>query len=314
MNKLLLFDTMLISLTFAAGFAPLLIPFFKRLKLGQYIRQEGPSAHLSKAGTPTFGAAIFLIAVLLTTLVFANFSPAVFSLLIALLGYGTIGWLDDYIKVIKKDNKGLSAKRKMFGLFVVTSVLFILFFKDYSSLFYFDLFKLSGLLWAALFFFIALAMTNAVNLTDGLDGLCGSVSLIVVLFLAALSVKRGAYDLALINMSMAGGLVGYLIYNWHPAKVFMGDMGSLALGGYIFVNAVLLGIEWWIPLFGGVYLLETLSVIIQVGYFKATGGKRFFKMSPLHHHFELIGWSEVRVVATASALTLLLCAATYLIV
>ncbi len=299
------------SLALAAGFAPLWIPFFKRLKLGQYIRQEGPQAHLEKAGTPTFGGAIFLSATLLTPLVLQNVTAQTIIPLLAMFGYAAIGFVDDYKKVIMKDNQGLSAKGKMLGLFIVTALLYYFFFTGHTSTFYFNLFTLQGAAWAVLFFIIAMAASNAVNLTDGIDGLCGSVSLVVALFFAALSVKRGAVDLALFNMIVAGGLIGYIIYNWHPAKIFMGDMGSLALGGFVLANSVLLGIEWYLPLFGLVYVLETLSVIIQVGYFKATGGKRFFKMTPLHHHFELSGWSEIKIVAVATGFTALLCIVSY---
>ncbi len=313
MNNIMLLNGLLIGLAIAAGFAPFWIPFFKHLKLGQFIRQEGPQAHLAKAGTPTFGGTIFLFAALLGSLALQGITPAVFSVLIAMFGYGTIGFIDDYLKVIMKHNQGLSAKGKMLGLLAVTAVLYFVFFSGHISIFYFQLFSLQGALWAIAFFVIALAVTNAVNLTDGIDGLCGSVSLIVALFFAALSFKRGIDELALFNMIVAGGLLGYVIYNWHPAKIFMGDMGSLALGGYVLANSVLLGIEWWLPLFGLVYVLETLSVIIQVTYFKATGGKRFFKMTPIHHHFELSGWSETNIVSRASMFTALLCVLSFIL-
>ncbi len=314
MDRLMLFNALLMGLIIAVASGPLFIPFFKRLKLGQYIREEGPKAHYAKAGTPTFGGALFIFAVVFVIIIFTNFDVTTISLLVAMLGYGLIGFIDDYKKVIMKHNQGLSAKAKMAGLFVVTVALYVLFFKDHDSVFYFNIFTIRGILWAVVFLFIAVAITNAVNLTDGIDGLCGSVSLVVACFFVALSLKHGLANLAMANTAMVGALVGYLIYNWHPAKVFMGDMGSLALGGYVLVNAVLLGIEWWIPLFGIVYLLETLSVIIQVLYFKSTGGKRFFKMTPIHHHFELNGWSEVKIVGVASLATALFCSLVYLII
>ncbi len=313
MNNLMLLNGFLIGLLLAVGFAPLWIPFFKRLKLGQYIREEGPQAHLSKAGTPTFGGAIFLSASLFAILIFQSLTAETAALMVAMLGYGAIGFIDDYLKVIMKHNQGLSAKGKMVGLLAVTTALYFVFFSGHISIFYFQLFSLQGALWAVLFFVIALAVTNAVNLTDGIDGLCGTVSLIVALFLAALAFKRGMADLAMINMIVAGALLGYTIYNWHPAKIFMGDMGSLALGGYLLVNSVMLGIEWWLPLFGMLYVLETLSVIIQVAYFKMTGGKRFFKMTPIHHHFELSGWSEKKIVSRAAVFTALLCILSYIL-
>ncbi len=314
MDRLMLINALLMGLIIAVVSGPLFIPFFKKLKFGQYIREEGPKAHYAKAGTPTFGGALFIFAVVFVLIIFNNFDVTTISLLVAMLGYGAIGFIDDYKKVIMKHNQGLSAKAKMAGLFVVTAALYVFFFSEHLSVFYFNTFKIQGILWAVVFLFIAVAITNAVNLTDGIDGLCGSVSLVVACFFVAVSLKHGAANLAMANAVMVGALVGYLIYNWHPAKVFMGDMGSLALGGYVLVNAVLLCIEWWIPLFGLVYLLETLSVIIQVLYFKSTGGKRFFKMTPIHHHFELSGWSEIKIVSVASAMTALVCVLTYLII
>ncbi len=314
MNNLMIVNALLISLAVATATGPLWIPFFRRLKFGQYIREEGPQAHLAKAGTPTFGGAIFIFSTLLTAAVLTDLTPSVIGILVAVAGFAAIGFLDDYTKVVMKHNQGLSAKAKIVGLFAVTAVLYLLFFRDHVSVFYFDAFRIRGIAWAIVFFFIAIATTNAVNLTDGIDGLCGTVSTIVALFFMAVSLKRGNYDLALCNALFAGSLVGYLIYNWHPAKIFMGDMGSLALGGYVLVNAVQLGIEWWIPLFGIVYVIETISVMIQVAYFKSTGGKRFFKMTPIHHHFELSGWSELKIVVAFGAVAALACLATYLIV
>ncbi len=314
MNNIMFLNALLMGLIISVANGPIFIPFFKKLKLGQFIREEGPKAHYSKAGTPTFGGALFIFASVFVLIVLSALNAKTVSLLVALLGYGTIGFLDDFKKVIMKHNQGLSAKAKIAGLLIVTAILYVFFFREQVSTFYFNVFTLQGVSWAVAFLFIAIATTNAVNLTDGIDGLCGSVSVIVALFFVAASLKRGAPDLALANFVMVGALIGYLIYNWNPAKVFMGDMGSLALGGYVLVNAVLLGIEWWIPLFGIVYLLETVSVIIQVVYFKSTGGKRFFKMTPIHHHFELSGWSEIKIVSVASALTVLVCVLTYIII
>ncbi len=314
MDNIVYINALLMGLLIAVASGPIFIPFFKKLKFGQYIREEGPKAHYAKAGTPTFGGTLFIFSVVFVLIIYNNYDVTTISLLVAMLGYGAIGFIDDYKKVIMKHNQGLSAKGKMLGLFVVTAVLYLFFFSEHGSVFYFNSFTLRGILWAVTFLFIAVAITNAVNLTDGIDGLCGSVSVVVAIFFTAVSLKHGAVNLAVANTAMAGALVGYLIYNWHPAKVFMGDMGSLALGGYVLVNAVLLGIEWWIPLFGIVYLLETLSVIIQVIYFKTTGGKRFFKMTPIHHHFELSGWSEIKIVSAATVLTALVCGLTYYII
>lgn len=306
---------LLTGLIISTGIAPILIPYFKRLKFGQFIREEGPRSHFKKAGTPTFGGFIFIISALLGAIVLKHLDMAVLTVLVGVLGYGLIGFADDYIIVVKRNNQGLAARYKMVGLVMVSAVLYGEFFRGHSSIFYGDLFRINNpAIWLMLFFFIAIATTNAVNLTDGIDGLSASVTAVVAAFFSILAIQSGQLALGLFNVLMCGALLGYLFYNWRPAKVFMGDTGSLALGGYVLCNAVLLYIEWYIPIFGVVYFLETLSVIIQVLYFKATGGKRFFKMTPIHHHFEMLGWSEQIIVKRAVILTSIGCALTYLIV
>lgn len=306
---------LLTGLIVATGIAPVLIPYFKRLKFGQFIREEGPQSHFKKAGTPTFGGAIFIISALLGALVLKYLDTPVQAVLVGMVGYGLIGFIDDYIIVVKRNNLGLKARYKMLGLVLVSALLYGLFFSGHSSVFCGGLFSIDNpAVWLVLFFFIATATTNAVNLTDGIDGLSASVTAVVAIFFSVLAIQSNQVTLGLFNILMLGALLGYLLYNWRPAKVFMGDTGSLALGGYVLCNAVLLNIEWFIPVFGVVYFLETLSVIIQVAYFKATGGKRFFKMTPIHHHFEMLGWSEQTIVTRAAVLTTIGCAFTYLFV
>lgn len=306
----------LLAFVTAVGTGPLWIPYFKRLKFGQFIREDGPAAHLAKQGTPTFGGLLFMSASFVSLLVifFPTYNRFIFFPILALWGYGAIGFSDDYLKVVKKNNLGLSARKKIIGLSLVTVVLYALFGMHYSITFPFtDLLLKPGVLHFLFFAFVAVAITNAVNLTDGIDGLCGSVTLVVALFFMALAAYRGEWELVVVNGAMAGSLLGYLVYNWHPAKVFMGDTGSLGLGGFVLANALMLDVIWFIPIFGLIYVAETLSVIIQVLYFKKTG-KRFFKMAPVHHHFEMIGWKEKKISVAASGLTAILCGLVYSVI
>lgn len=297
----------LLGLTLAIGLGPVWIPFFKRLKFGQFIREDGPQAHLAKAGTPTFGGILFISAALVGALFLVKLEALdSFFPLFAMLGYGAIGFADDYLKVVRKQNEGLKPLQKMAGLALVTVLLYVFFASRLGVQVPFTNWQWQlGILHFLFFAFVAVAVTNAVNLTDGIDGLCGSVTLVVAVFFTALAGFKGMPTLMVVNAVVAGTLLGYLVYNWHPAKVFMGDTGSLALGGYVLANGFALDIAWFIPIFGLVYVVETLSVIIQVVYFKRTGG-RFFKMAPIHHHFELLGWKEKQIAMTASGITLLL--------
>ncbi len=303
----------LLGLIIGVVAGPLWIPFFRRLKFGQYIREDGPQSHLAKQGTPTFGGAIFLTAFVLGFIGLAFNDNSSYSILFMTLAFALIGFIDDYIIVVRKDNEGLRPRYKMIAQFSVALIAYFLFFRSHISHFYFDIFQFSSWLWAIIFIFITIATTNATNLTDGIDGLCGSITLIVALFFSALSYHRGIDSLMQLNLLFAGALLAYLIYNWHPAKIFMGDMGSLAIGGYVVANAVVLNIEWFIPLFGFVYLSETISVILQVYFFK-TKGKRIFKMAPIHHHFQESGWTELQLVYRFSSLTAVLSLLTYLLV
>ncbi len=310
MNELI---GLLLGLTITVGLGPVWIPFFKRLKFGQYIREDGPQAHLAKSGTPTFGGLMFMSSVLLGALVMFQSVQTIETtfVIVSMFGFGLIGFSDDFIKVVKKNNLGLQAWQKIVGMLTVSVLLFLAFMTSAISVIPFlNLTISSGLLFFVFFTFVAIAITNAVNLTDGIDGLCASVTLTISIFLTVVAVMSNHTSLAILNMLMAGSLLGYLVYNWNPAKVFMGDTGSLALGGYVLANAFILNIEWFIPLFGIIYVLETLSVIIQVGYYKKTK-KRFFKMAPLHHHFELVGWSEYKLVWVSVSVTALACLVTW---
>lgn len=304
-----------ISLIASLIVGPIVIPRLHAMKFGQAIREEGPQSHLQKGGTPTIGGLIFIVAFLIPIALSLVFEQAkVAFVVLAILGFGAIGFLDDYLKVVKKHNLGLRAKHKfllqsilsiMFAVFAMTwgTETYIPFMRSYVSL---------GMFFLPLIFVMFLAIDNAVNLTDGLDGLASSVTSVVSVFFIVMGVLAGEWVVVLMASAMLGGLIGYLKFNWYPAKVFMGDTGSLALGGYVGAMAVLLKMPLLIPIFGIVYFIETLSVIIQVAVYKKTK-KRVFKMAPIHHHYEMIGWSEVKIVTRFSIATAIACFISYLI-
>lgn len=287
-----------------------LIPYLKKLKFGQFIRELGPQSHLDKGGTPTIGGVIFLLPFLVITCLIKP-SAEYWLVVFMIFGYGLIGFFDDIIKIKKKQNLGLTAKQKIFGQIVVIG-LFILLYTSHSYATWLvipfwpqrvlDL----GYVYFPFLIFIILGTVNAVNLTDGLDGLSTSVTLIISLFFVFISYISGHLSLVWLNLAMAGGLVGFLHFNRFPAKVFMGDTGSLALGGYVVAMTILLDIPLFLPIFGIIYLVEALSVIIQVLYFKKTK-KRVFKMAPLHHHYELNGFEEKQIVWRFGLVTLVAC-------
>jgi len=293
---------------------PLFIPLLKRLKFGQSIREDGPQSHLKKAGTPTMGGVIFLFSILLTTVIGVIFweditlDSTLLMLLIPLFGCSLIGFIDDFIIVVKKDNKGLRPKHKMLGLFLIGATFFFLFLSaGYSTVvnlgfISFDLLWAHGI-WVL---FMILAGSNATNLTDGLDGLLGGCSFIVFGILGMIALMLGNYSVAIFCFIMVGALAGFLVFNLNPAKVFMGDTGSLGLGALMSAIVILLGHDWLLAVVGLIFVIETISVILQVFYFKRTGGKRLFKMAPIHHHFELSGWGERKVVAVFWVITLIL--------
>lgn len=294
---------------------PIVIPRLRQLKFGQAIREEGPQSHLYKTGTPTMGGLIFIIAFLIPIALTLTFELAkVGYVALALLLFGTVGFLDDYLKVVKKHNEGLKAKQK-FGLQFVLSVTFTLWAMFWGTDIYIPFIEGAvdiGWLYIPLVIIMYLAIDNAVNLTDGLDGLAATITAIVSIFFVIMGFVQNNDIVIMMASAMAGGLIAYLKFNWHPAKVFMGDTGSLALGGYVGAMAILLKMPLFIPLFGLIYFVETLSVMIQVLYYKKTK-KRFFKMAPIHHHFEMLGWNEVKIVTRFSSITILMCAISYFI-
>ena len=302
----------IISFVISVILAPVIIPFLRRLKASQTERTDGVKSHLSKAGTPTMGGLIFLIAVTVTSLLYIKDYPKIIPILFLTVGFGLIGFLDDYLKVVLKRSDGLLPWQK-FLLQVVLTAIFVFYIVKYTDIsltmripFWSGHFLNLGWLAVPVLFFAVIGTVNGVNFTDGLDGLASSVTLIVAVFFTVVSIgmKSGIEP---ITGAVVGGLMGFLLFNVYPAKVFMGDTGSLALGGFVAGTAYVMQMPLFILIVGLIYLIEVLSVIIQVTYFKATHGKRIFKMAPIHHHFELCGWSETRVVAVFSVITAVMC-------
>ena len=302
----------LISFAISVILGPIIIPFLRKLKMGQTERVEGVQSHLKKAGTPTMGGVIFLIATVITSLFYVRDYPKVIPVLFLTLGFGIIGFLDDYLKVVLRRSDGLLPWQK-FSLQVVVTAVFTYYLVNYTDVnlamripFWSDHYLNLGWLAVPVLFFAVIGTVNGVNFTDGLDGLASSVTLIVAVFFSVVSIgtKTG---IAPITCAVVGGLMGFLLFNVYPAKIFMGDTGSLALGGFVAGAAYMMQMPLFILLVGLIYLVEVLSVIIQVTYFKKTHGKRIFKMAPIHHHFELCGWSETRVVAVFSIITAVMC-------
>ncbi len=301
-----------ISFAVSVLLSPVIIPFLRKLKAGQTVREDGPKTHLKKTGTPTMGGIIILLSVVITSIFYVKDYPKIIPVLFLTLGFGIIGFLDDYIKVVLRRSMGLSPWQKMLGQLVVTGI-FAYYITKYLSL---DLsMKLPflhgrmldfGTFNIPVLFFIIIATVNGTNFTDGLDGLASSVTVIVATFFSVMAIgtKSGIEP---VTCAVAGALLGFLLFNVYPASVFMGDTGSLALGGFVAASAYMLQMPLYIALVGFVYAAEVLSVVIQVVWFKISGGKRIFKMAPLHHHFELCGWSETRIVACFSIVTAILC-------
>ena len=292
----------LISFGVSALLGPVVIPFLRKLKAMQTVREEGPVTHRRKNGTPTMGGILFLAGVFVSCRLFAGQYPKIIPVVFLTLGFGLVGLLDDYIKVILHRSMGLTALQKFSAQLLVTGI-FAYYLTHYAQTEL--LMKIPFLpgrlldigVWSIpLLFLVVIGTVNGTNFTDGLDGLAGSVTVLVAVFfsVAAIGTKSGIEPA---TCAVAGGLLGFLLFNVYPASVFMGDTGSLALGGFVTGTAYALQMPLFIPIVGFVYLAEVLSVMLQVVYFKLTGGKRLFKMAPLHHHFELCGWSETRVVA-----------------
>lgn len=307
----------LVSFAISAVLCPILIPFLKRLKFGQTIREEGPKAHAKKNGTPTMGGLAILISIAVTSLFFVKDYPKIIPVLFTTVGFGLVGLLDDFIKVVLKRSEGLKPLQKLGCQLIIAGILcYYLMTSDAVStamIIPFTGGKTLELDWFFIpaFFVIVLGTDNGVNLTDGLDGLCTSVTILVAVFFTVISMGEG-HAIEPITGAVVGSLLGFLLFNAYPAKVFMGDTGSLALGGFVVSSAFMLQLPIFILLFGFIYFAETVSVMLQVTYFKATHGKRLFRMTPIHHHFELGGWSETRIVTVFSAVTAILCLIAYM--
>ena len=305
-------------LALLAGFAvtaaicPFAIPFLHKLKFGQQIREEGPQAHLKKAGTPTMGGIAFLTGILVGGLIFVPRYPEILPVFLMTLGFGLVGFLDDFLKIVKKQSEGLDPKQKLAGQIVITLAfcIYLIFFSEAGTSMIIPftgyVWKVPVILFVPAVFLIVLGTDNGTNFTDGLDGLCSSVTTVTAAFFAVAAIRFGS-GIAPVCAAVCGALMGFLLFNVYPAKVFMGDTGSLALGGFVASAAFMLQMPIFIAIVGFIYLIEVVSVMIQVVYFKKTGGKRFFRMAPIHHHFELGGWSETRVVAVFTIVTALLC-------
>ena len=293
----------------------ILIPMLRALKAGQSILEIGPNWHNKKAGTPVMGGLMFIFAAILCLVgnLFVMQDYTVFFALALGLCFGLIGFLDDFCKIKYKRNLGLTALQKAMLQMAVSALYVYLLYRQgtLSSNIYvpfFDVtFYIHPLLYVFFAMFVMVGCDNAVNITDGIDGLCASVTLPVMIFFTAVAITMGKFDLAVLPAALVGGLIAYLFYNWHPAKVFMGDTGSLFLGGLVCAMAFALDMPLILILIGLVYIIETLSVILQVGYFKLTHGKRIFKMAPIHHHFEMCGWNEVKIVLVFSAVSAVMC-------
>lgn len=298
------------SFIICVAIGPVLIPFLHKLKFGQSIRECGPKNHLKKSGTPTMGGIMMLAAIALALLCWGDLTPTVIIALVLTLGHAVIGFIDDYIKVVMKRNLGLTAKQKFLMQFILAG-LYVYYAETHGGhqtlwIPGIDLTLDLGIWYYVLAFLLLVGTTNAVNLTDGLDGLVSFVSLPVTICFAAIAYLSGMYDLSGFALALTGACAGFLVFNHYPAKVFMGDTGSLALGGGIAALALLTQTEILLIILGGIYVAEAASVIIQVTYFRLSGGKKFFRMSPIHHHFELGGWKETKVVTAFTAVSCIL--------
>ena len=307
----------IIAFVISAILCPIVIPFLHKLKFGQQVRDDGPQAHLKKQGTPTMGGLVILSSIIITSLLYLKDYPKIIPVLFVTAGFGVIGFLDDYIKIVMKRSEGLNPGQKLAGQIIITGI-FAYYIITSDEIGTQMLIPFTGQylvmpvwLFVPALFFIVLGTDNGVNFTDGLDGLCTSVTIVVATFFTIVAIGENS-GISPITGAVVGSLLGFLLFNVYPARVFMGDTGSLALGGFVASSAFMMQMPLFIAVVGLIYLVEVLSVIIQVTYFKKTGGKRIFKMAPIHHHFELCGWSETRVVAVFSIITAILCLVAYL--
>ncbi len=296
------------AVTVLAG--PAVIRFMHRLKFGQYIRDEGPKSHQKKSGTPTMGGVLFLIGLAAGSAFYIPSHPMIIPVLLTTTGFALVGFVDDFIKVVMKRNLGLTALQKMLMQLVIAAA-FAIYLVVFSGIGTEILIPFTGThlqlgwFYLPIVIFVLVGTVNGSNFTDGLDGLASSVTVVIAIFLTVSSVSFGA-GLHPITSAMLGGLLGFLWYNTYPAKIFMGDTGSLALGGFVASSAFLMKIPLWIPIIAFIYFIEVVSVIIQVFWFKRTGN-RVFRMAPIHHHYELGGWPETKVVSIFTIVTAILC-------
>ena len=302
----------LISFAISVILGPVLIPFLRRLKVGQTVRDEGPQSHLKKSGTPTMGGLLILTAMTVTSLVYMRKYPDILPILFLTLGFGLIGFLDDYIKVVLKRSMGLRAWQK-FGLQIIVTAVFAFYLHQYTNVgmawripFMSGQYVDFGIFNIPLIFIVVLGTVNGTNFTDGLDGLATSVTILVATFFTVCAIGLNA-PITPITCAAVGALMGFLLFNGYPASVFMGDTGSLALGGFVAACSYMMQLQLFLVIVGFIYVAEVASVMLQVSYFKLTGGKRIFKMAPIHHHFELCGWKETKVVNIFSVVTAILC-------
>ena len=306
----------LLSFIIAVLIGPKVIEILKKLKAGQTEREEGLESHQKKTGTPTMGGVIFLLPVVVIGIFYGASHKEVIPVLILTIGFGIIGFIDDYIKVVRKHNLGLRAWQKILGQFILT-ILFSVYIETFTDISlamrvpFTSIVLDFGILNIPILFFIALGTANGTNFTDGVDGLCGSVTAVVAAFFAVAGMHYGATGAEVMSSAMVGALLGYLVYNVYPGKVMMGDTGSLAIGGFVTGIAYVMQMPIFIVIVGFIYAFEVISVILQVSYFKITHGKRIFRMAPIHHHFEKGGWSETRVVNVFTTVTILLCIVAY---
>ncbi len=310
-----IYITAAVSIGLTAVLGYFLLPVLRALKAGQSIRELGPTWHNNKAGTPMMGGLMFIASTIICLLCNIPFMEdyTVFLSLALALCFGLVGFLDDFFKVKFKRNLGLTSLQKALLQMAVSAIYLYVLYKlgamktDLYIPFADVTFHIHPLVYIFFAMFVMVGCVNAVNLTDGVDGLSSSVTLPVMIFFAAAAILKGKYDLALLPAVLVGGLIAYLFYNWHPAKVFMGDTGSLFLGGVVCALAFALEMPLILLLVGFVYIVETLSVILQVAYFKLTKGKRLFKMSPIHHHFEMCGWKETKIVIIFTIVSAIMC-------
>ena len=308
---------LLVSFAITAVSGPFVIPFLRKLKVGQTVRDDGPESHLKKNGTPTMGGIMFVEGMLLASVLCVKKYPDIIPVLMMTVGFGIIGFIDDYVKVVLKRAMGLRAWEKLSLQFVVTAFFAYYMIRvsgaDLTMIIPFTHGRIVDIGWLAipLLFFATLGTVNGANFTDGLDGLASSVTAVIAGFFAVVAMGVGS-GVAPVSLALIGALLAFLLYNVCPARVFMGDTGSLALGGYVVASAYMLKMPIFILIVACIYFVEVLSVMIQVSYFKISGGKRVFKMAPIHHHFELCGWSETRIVAVFTIITILLSVIAYM--